>query len=346
MKLKIPIFLLLITMGLTSCSKKTTTLWVSGAKTPCSAGAGKMECLNVYKGNNLNDAEWQNFSSQIKGFDFEEGYYQKIEVEEKKLKASEVPADGSSIEYVLKKVIQKDEDDRLKLNGDWYAVELGGAKISKKYKAPTMTIDFEGKRVSGNDGCNNFSSSLGNVTVSRISFGNAAVTKKMCPDMTVANQFDQVFSNIQLYEIENDKLMFFDGNKKPLATFIPGLPAVETTQTNMERLSNSWTAVKINGHIVPKSIVAPTIMLDVASNQFSGNDGCNDFGGNFAQVDDATLNFGTLALTQKMCNDMLPGEEFNEAIASTASYNFDDDKLQFFNENGDEVAVFIPGPTK
>ena len=76
-----------------------------------------MPVLNIYKGENLNDPEWENFYANIEGFEFEEGYLQKIEVKEEKLDKSQVPADASTIKYTLVNVLEKQKDLRTELNG-------------------------------------------------------------------------------------------------------------------------------------------------------------------------------------------------------------------------------------
>ena len=78
---------LLIGLLLNACSNsKNKIFWVSGMKTECSGGAGKMQCLIVHKGKNLDEAIWENFYSPIEGFEFEEGFMKKLEIREERRK--------------------------------------------------------------------------------------------------------------------------------------------------------------------------------------------------------------------------------------------------------------------
>jgi hypothetical protein len=41
---------------------------------------GKMECLNIYRGDDISKRNGENFYVNIEGFEFEEGFLKKIEV--------------------------------------------------------------------------------------------------------------------------------------------------------------------------------------------------------------------------------------------------------------------------
>ncbi len=331
--------------ALTSCSHKTKTLWVGGYKTDCSAGAGKAKCLNVSSEKNLDDAQWQSFYAPIDGFQFDEGYYQRIEVEEKKI--SSPPADGSSIAYKLKKVLQKDEDKRVDLNGDWLAVRVNGNPIGRKYTAPYLSIDLQSKQVAGLDGCNQFTGMIKNVTVTRLELGNMAANQKMCMDMTMADQFNKAAGMTRFYKFNNDQLIFTDADKKETLAFIPKpkesmMPSEK--MSNEELLSHKWVAVSVNGRKLNRMTKVPSITFDVANNTFSGSDGCNTFTGNFDEVTNTILILGTMATTEKMCPgmDMEVGEDFNAVLAATASYTVDQKMLQLYGPQGNVIAKLIP----
>ncbi len=334
--LSIP-FIMNACSGSKKSTTKTSTFWVSGIKSECTAGAGKMLCLNVYRGDNLDEAEWENFYAPIEGFEFEEGLYQKIEVSEKKLDSSEVPADGSSIQYSLVEVLEKDEDQRVKMNGDWTTARLNGGPIGRKFKAPTASIDLSKQLISGNDGCNNFSGMINNVTVSKIEFGQLAGTQKMCMDMTVADQFNKAMAQVVEYKFTKDQVLLFDENETELVAFIPAPPP-----TNTELLSQSWTAVEVKGKKLTRMTQSPVVTFDIPNNKVMGNDGCNDFSGTIGEVDDKILDLGELALTQKSCRDMDTATDFNEALAACATYEVTEKTLTMYDPEGNKMATLIP----
>lgn len=104
----IPALALLLGIATSSCttSKNTQTLLINSEKIDC-MGVAPMKCLQV---KNLDKAapEWETMYTNIKGFDYEPGYIYKIKVKVKELDKKDIPADGSSIEYTLEKVISKE----------------------------------------------------------------------------------------------------------------------------------------------------------------------------------------------------------------------------------------------
>lgn len=78
------------------------TLTIASETKECSAGIAKMQCMLVKKDNT---AEWQYFYNHIEGFTYEPGYEYEIIVSKSKIENP--PADASSIEYKLVKVISK-----------------------------------------------------------------------------------------------------------------------------------------------------------------------------------------------------------------------------------------------
>ncbi|MFN4081307.1 MAG: DUF4377 domain-containing protein, partial [Saprospiraceae bacterium] len=70
---------------------------------PCSAGAAKLECMQVKW--SKDQADWENFYGQIEGFEFEKGYEYELLVREKKI--ANPPADAPGIKYALVKTVSK-----------------------------------------------------------------------------------------------------------------------------------------------------------------------------------------------------------------------------------------------
>lgn len=68
-------------------------------------GVAPMKCMQVKKGN---DTIWNSFYGKIEGFDYEPGYTYEMKVREEKI--DNPPADGSSIRYVLVKMLSKKEN--------------------------------------------------------------------------------------------------------------------------------------------------------------------------------------------------------------------------------------------
>ncbi|MGL6129731.1 DUF4377 domain-containing protein [Chryseobacterium artocarpi] len=85
--------------GITANEK---TLIIGAETLDCSAGAGRMKCMQVKE--NASD-NWTNFYSNIEGFTYEPGYEYVLKVKTEKI--ANPPADASSIKYTLVEQVSK-----------------------------------------------------------------------------------------------------------------------------------------------------------------------------------------------------------------------------------------------
>lgn len=207
----LPIIILATILSSCGASKKTTsTYWVNSAKVDCDAGAGQAKCLQVTKVDNYENAEWSNFYSTINGFKFEPGYLQKIEVTETELDSKNVPADASSIQYDLVKVLEKKQDPKLAIHDIWATTHINGEEIKTSTEVPTLEINTTEMRAFGTNGCNNYTGQIKNITSNTIEFGAIASTRKMCMDMAIPDRFDKAFNSISTYKKEGLTLFFYN----------------------------------------------------------------------------------------------------------------------------------------
>lgn len=205
--------ILILTIMLSSCGTSknvTSTYWVNSAKVDCDAGAGKTTCLQVTESDNYENADWTNFYAPIQGFTFEPGYLQKIEVSETPLETKNVPADASSIQYELIKVLEKIQDPKLAIHDIWVTTHINGEEITDKTNLPTLEINTTKMQAFGTNGCNNYTGQIKNITSEAIEFGAIASTRKMCMDMTIPDSFDKAFNNISTYKKEDLNLSFYN----------------------------------------------------------------------------------------------------------------------------------------
>jgi heat shock protein HslJ len=329
---------IILTTVFMSCSgTKNTSFWVSGYKTEASMGAGKGEVLKIYKGTDLAQAKWENFYAPIRGFEFEEGFYQQIEVSETKLEASKVPADASSIEYTLVKVLEKKADDRLLLNGDWTLAVVNGQNVESQQNLPSISFDLGKSRISGTDGCNGFSGTIKNINVASVEFGPLAATQKMCIDMTIADAFKKALNTVSRYKYENEKLSLSNNEGKIVLEFMR-----KSNKPN-QNLHDIWNAVRLEGGPINRMVEAPRLEINLTTNMAMGSDGCNNYSGKIAKISDSELEFGPLAGTRKMCRDMEVANRYNQALQKVKSYVIKETMLQLYDESGNEVLAFLKG---
>ncbi|WGH75138.1 META domain-containing protein [Tenacibaculum tangerinum] len=312
------------------------TFWVSGLKTPCSAGAGKAMCLNVAKADNLEEANWENFYAPIEGFNFKEGQLQKIKVSVEKLNASEVPADASSLKYTLKEVLETQPDNRVYLSGGWTLSRLKGGPLNRMVVVPTMNIQLDKKLISGNGGCNNYTMAIKNSNNTTLSLGAPAMTKKACMNKNVEPQFGEALSEINSYKADESNLTFYNESGEEVLAFVKN----NTTAANMT-IHDIWVAVAINGGPLNRMVKAPRLEVNLTDMRVMGNDGCNDFSGAIKSIDAQSITIAQIAKTEKMCIKMEVPSSFHKALNNISSYKVEEGKLMFYDTNNNEVLKFL-----
>lgn len=87
-----------------------TTFWIDSERVSC-MGVGEQTCYRIQENDVINDNDWLLFYDGIEGFDeqYETGYTYKISVTQ--IKIYNPSADGSSIQYILNKILSKKLDE-------------------------------------------------------------------------------------------------------------------------------------------------------------------------------------------------------------------------------------------
>ncbi len=335
--------IILTTITIMSCSTSHETFWVSGVKSQCDAGAGKSMCLNVYKGNSLDQAEWQQFYSPIEGFEFKEGVVQKVKVKVEKVSANDMPADGSSKKYSLDKVVESEPDKSAALNGDWLLATINNEPVNRMTKLPNANFNLSNKILSGFDGCNQYTTMIENVNSYHMNLGVIRATKKLCQDMQVPDAFSKALSTVSSYVVKDDQLVLMDANKNSVLTFIMGMD--QSDKTN-DGINNEWVAVRINGNPINRKVTAPRILISSSKKMVIGNNGCNTFNANIVNIDATQINIRNATIDDKACNDMEVATAFNQALLRSYSYQVNGDTLTILDAHGDEVLAFIVASNK
>ena len=107
-----------------------------------------------------------------------------------------------------------------KINGNlvekkWKLIEINGVAIASKNPQPAVEafifFQVDGNKVYGNSGCNNFTGTYKSEG-GGMKFSGMVSTRKMCIDMTIENQMNSIFQNIDSYSLLNDTLNLNQGN--------------------------------------------------------------------------------------------------------------------------------------
>lgn len=83
-------------------------------------------------------------------------------------------------------------------------------------------IEFTDKKVSGDMGCNSFNAEY-TLKASALRFKNVAATLRLCaPDsMALEETMQRVLNETHRIKLADNRLTFFDGAGKPIATLVP-----------------------------------------------------------------------------------------------------------------------------
>ncbi|MBC9933567.1 DUF4377 domain-containing protein [Chitinophaga qingshengii] len=198
-------------------TSKNQTIYVKESKEPCT-GVAPMECLQI-KG--LKDKDWSNLYTNIEGFKYTPGYRYKLLVRVTPVKNP--PADGSSIKYTLRKVLEKKKVNTTPPKGSiwafiaskrWNLIKMGDSTLTQS----GIWIEFDPatKRFHGKGGCNGIGGGY-QTSGEKITFTMGISTKMACPDENVMRRETEFLKMISehtyTYDVADQTLNFYENNK-------------------------------------------------------------------------------------------------------------------------------------
>jgi heat shock protein HslJ len=211
-----PIILLLLLASSVQAMATESTLWVNSFTVECE-GVAPMTCLQVQEGDSPKPGKWENFYSNIEGFTYEAGYLYRLRIRKETLE--DVPADASSIRYVLVQLLEKTRDPTITINDIWAVTAIRGEPVDmhqERQNGPLIEINLSAMRVMGSDSCNNFTGAITEFGDEVIEFGPIATTRKMCRDMSVPDRFNSAMLLVRSYRLEPGRLVLLDSDGNEL----------------------------------------------------------------------------------------------------------------------------------
>lgn len=193
--------------------------WVNSAKVSCT-GVSPMSCLQIQKGDEIDPSAWEFFYSGIEGFEYEPGNIYQIKV--KSTPKENVPADASSINYELVKVISKESDPSLRLTNIWKVISVGNIQNPKNSRTEEdLTFEFNAseKTYFGDTGCNSVRGEIKENDGEKLLLGPGATTMMACPDMNVENAVSKALIDARSFKVENNQLLLMNDAGATLITF-------------------------------------------------------------------------------------------------------------------------------
>ncbi|WP_378186106.1 DUF4377 domain-containing protein [Aquimarina sp. W85] len=121
----------IVLIFLFSSCKETKRIFIADHYADC-MGVGPQKCMLIKE--RLHD-EWTLFYDQIEGFNYQEGFSYEIEVEINTIKNP--PADGSTLTYVLSKILNKEKSESIEETPDQQPITVAYEAISRGFYLAT-----------------------------------------------------------------------------------------------------------------------------------------------------------------------------------------------------------------
>jgi heat shock protein HslJ len=199
--------------------------------------------------------------------------------------------------------------------------------------SPTVTLQFEGGRLSGTDGCNRFSAGY-SATASAFEVSpQVASTKMACPPEVEAQAraYLAALTGAKRYRVQGARLELLADDGATLAALAAQSLVLRGT---------SWHATGINnGRQAVVSIVnGTTVTLSFgAEGDASGLSGCNHYSGHY-EATGSHVTIDRIAVTEMSCADppgvMEQEQAYLKALGTVSTARFEGNRLELRTADG------------
>lgn len=322
-------------MSLSLCKSppsKNEIFWVSSVKSECSSKSGKTDCLNVYKGESLDEAQWENIDTPIEGFTPQPNYLKKIEIKVTEIKNP--PEGGAAVQYIQVNELEKKTEIRVQIQGKWVLAKINDTPAPMQEQTPTINIDLPKNTVFGTGPCNRFSGKIKNINEKSILLHPLAPTRKACPTAHIEPAYFKALESVKTYSIKEGVLLFFDDSEKSILSFTR-----KNENASMQRLNDNWVLTQMGSSSI-KSKNAPRMEINLNENRVTGNDSCNRYMGPITKISQSEIRFGNFGVTRMACIDMSMATRFYNAMEKVRLYRLKNAELILFDKNDVELLRF------
>jgi heat shock protein HslJ len=199
----------------------------------------------------------------------------------------------------------------------------------------TAWIEFDKARVTGNDGCNQFTGTY-TASGSKLKLGPLAGTQKACVGAAgeVANRVQAALGRVAAYEISAKTLRLEGAGGEELLVYNATVPSPE----------GKWEVLSVlYDDAIRSVIIGSSLTADfTADGKVSGQSGCNSFSGEY-ETSGTQIRIGPLAATQRACAE----EEVNKqeqgylaALESARSFEQTGTQMTLLNAKG-QMAITL-----
>ncbi len=211
------------------------------------------------------------------------------------------------------------------LGGTQWVLDTAALGVSGAQQV-TAWIRFAGGRVSGDDGCNQFSGSY-TASGSSLRIGPLAGTRKHCAGAAgeVGTRVIAALERTRGFAATANALVLQDAGGTALLRYRASTPHVE----------GRWEVTSLlYADGLHSVILGTTLTADFAAGgKLSGSGGCNDFSGSYAATD-VTLRIGSLVSTQRACASPDGANEQEQGYLAAL------ESARTFDQVGDTLTIF------
>jgi heat shock protein HslJ len=222
----------------------------------------------------------------------------------------------------------------------WVLASLVGRAVAG---SPAVTLQFDGGRLSGTDGCNRFSAGY-TATGSELAVSpQIASTQMACPPEVEAKAraFLAALTGAKRYRVHGARLELLAEDGTTLAA----LAAQSLVLTG-----TSWRATGINnGRQAVVSVVNGTsVTLSFgADGDASGQGGCNHYSGHY-EANGSQITIGRVAVTEMSCTNppgvMEQEQAYLKALGTASTVRFEGNRLELRTADGALAVGFERAP--
>ena len=201
-----------------------------------------------------------------------------------------------------------------------------------------VTANFDGARLSGSGGCNNYSASY-SLNGSKMTIGPVAGTLIACPPpaSNVETAYFERLPQVRSYAIS--------GRTLTLTTSTKGADLVYRALREGEALNGDWEATSFfRPGAITSVILGSTITATFDNGKLSGNAGCNTYNATY-EVDGTKIAIGPIATTRRACADALVATQETEYLAAlelARTYSLGANGLTLLRDGGTIAVTYAP----
>ncbi|WP_343748242.1 META domain-containing protein [Fluviicola sp.] len=336
-------------------AQKTIRMVVKEECVPCR----RMMPQTCYQVQKNGSKTWELFYENIQGFEYVAGNRYVIDVIETP-RPEPVPQDLSKYTYKLGKIISVTP----KISSDEGALYRVTRMNGKDMSNVPLSLSFDSTflRIYGRSGCNNFFSAVKlNKKQTKISVKPGGGTLMACQDdqMAIEREFLATISDKTFKIALKDGKMIWTAKRKEILVFerAEGKPQPEDPAANSggRPEKTPWNyfnqqemkLIQMDGTAVHGTKAG--IKMDMATNSFTGSNGCNRISGTMATTRN-TVEFSNIMSTKMLCADEVVAtteRRFMEILNSKGlTVDFAEQVLNVYDTKGKLVLMFAVDATK